>query len=240
MGAIALPTAAELAVKVLEAVGGAGGIGPGERDGAFGEPGDFLGESDAGLGSFEEFEEPGALAPPAPPVAAEKAAATAVPAGAIPGPILEAPAPAVELEADEDFAVPPPPPGVVAPPPPPVPAGLEIDEDEFAPPPPPGVVSAAAPPPPPAPAGFEDEDEFAPPPPPGVVSAAPGGPAPPPPPPPAPEDLDDFAPPPPPGAVVSDEGPSAAGGAAQAEEEVAPGGEGEFAGWELDFTEDEK
>ena len=232
VGAVAVPTVAELAARVLEAVGSGVGVGASDEyadDGDFGETGeeDMVGES---MSTMEETADFGPTTQAAAP-GIGKTPAEATLDAAIPGPILEEPAaaPAADIEPDEDFA-PPPPPGVVevdeaeedfAPPPPP--GVIEAEEEDFAPPPPPGAVSAAE---------EEEEEEFALPPPPGVV---------------APEadaelDEDEFAPPPPPPGVVDtteeDELPplteAAPAGKADADEDA------EFGAWELDFQEDEK
>lgn len=231
VGVVAVPTMAELAARVLEAVGSGVGVGASdeyEEDGDFVETGeeDMVGES---MSSMEETADFGPTTQAAAP-GIGKTPADAPSDAAIPGPILEepAPAPAAEIEPDEDFA-PPPPPGVVE---------VEEEEEDFAPPPPPGVIEAeeeddfAPPPPPGVIEAEEEEDEFAPPPPPGVVTPEAD----------AELEEDEFAPPPPPPGVVDmteeEELPpvteAAPADGAEKEEDA------EFGAWELDFEEDDK
>ena len=223
-GAVALPTAAEMAGRVLDAVGGVGvGVGAGaatsyEEEGEFAETGaeSLVGES---MSDVEDDDQFGPGMEPPPPTAV-KAPVGAVADEELPGPILETP-PATEIEPDEDFA-PPPPPGVVETAPEPAaptapPAEIEADED-FGPPPPPGVVETTeedfAPPPPPGALEVEEEG-FAPPPPPGVVETTP----------------EDAELPPIPTAEEAAQTPTK--GAAEGEKDDTA----EFGDWSLDFDE---
>lgn len=220
-GVVAAPIMVELATRVLEAVGGGVGVGAGaaedyEDEGDFAETGedDLVGESMAAVEETSDFGPTTEAAPPG--FTKAPADAEAADEAAIPGPILDEPAPepAAEIEPDEDFA-PPPPPGVVQ--------VEEEEEEDFAPPPPPGVVEPEA----------EEDEDFAPPPPPGVVAPAAD----------AEPDEDEFAPPPPPPGVVDtteeEELPPVTETApAQATDEDEE--DADFGAWELDFEEEQQ